>query len=190
MYAEEVALFQSPFGEESCEHEIAVLQENYQHYYYEKSRFNKEALDSDVYLIVGRRGAGKTSLGKYFEFQDLLKNAKSIDVDEPEVYSDVLAKIVAPSGYYVDVSVAQISKIWEYAIWRVLVEEYKDEHPQIHLACVLDPSKRKAAHIVKEILRQLLSKVLSDPKGGVAAEIDNYLSGSIFEKARLCTRVC
>ena len=53
--------FKLPFGAESCEHELEALQDRYQEYYYEQSRFNTEALDSDTYLIVGRRGSGKTS---------------------------------------------------------------------------------------------------------------------------------
>ncbi len=72
--------FQYPFGEESCEHELAVLQDHYPEYFYEQSRFNEEALDPDVYLIVGRRGSGKTSLTQYFNFQKRFRNAHSIDM--------------------------------------------------------------------------------------------------------------
>ena len=74
--------FKLPFGAESCEHELEALQDHYKEYYYEQSRFNAEALDADTYLIVGRRGSGKTSLTKYFNFQERYKNAHSIDVDE------------------------------------------------------------------------------------------------------------
>ena len=77
--------FQYPFGEESCEHELEVLREKYPDYFYEESRFNQESLDAEVYLIVGRRGSGKTSLTQYFNFQKRYKNAHSIDVDEPEI---------------------------------------------------------------------------------------------------------
>jgi polynucleotide 5'-kinase involved in rRNA processing len=63
--------FRFPFGEESCEHEFKVLQDEYKRFYYNQSRFNTEALEEDVYLIVGRRGSGKTSLTKYFGFQEV-----------------------------------------------------------------------------------------------------------------------
>jgi len=71
-----------PFGEVSCEQELLVLREDYANYFYDQSRFNKESLDPETYLIIGRRGSGKTSLTKYFGFQDRISNAKNIDVDE------------------------------------------------------------------------------------------------------------
>jgi len=34
--------FRFPFGEESCEHEYKVLQDEYKNFYYNQSRFNAE----------------------------------------------------------------------------------------------------------------------------------------------------
>ena len=118
--------FQYPFGEESCEHELAVLQDRYPEYFYEQSRFNQEALDPDVYLIVGRRGSGKTSLTQYFNFQKRFRNAHSIDVDEPEIYQSILQKIANSAYLSPDLAVNDVRKIWEYLIWSIIFSEYAD----------------------------------------------------------------
>ena len=73
-----------PFGEADCESEIRKLGDDYQKYYFYHTRFNRDALEDNVFLIVGRRGSGKTALSRYFSFQTALPNARVIDVDEPK----------------------------------------------------------------------------------------------------------
>jgi hypothetical protein len=69
-----------PFGHVSCEEEQEVLQDEYSNYFFWETPFNDQALERDVYLIVGRRGSGKTSLTRFFGFQDTYPNAACIDV--------------------------------------------------------------------------------------------------------------
>src|SRR5262249_5036507 len=62
-----------PFGEADCESELKVLgSSEYSKYYFDHTRFNRDALSPKVFLIIGRRGAGKTALSQFFSFQQLM----------------------------------------------------------------------------------------------------------------------
>lgn len=112
-----------PFGEHDCESEIKKLGSKYSELFFDQTPFNIAALDPDTYLIVGRRGAGKTALCHYFSFQRDIRNAVYIDVDEPKVYERVLAKIANHSLGGNGDTVAKSSDIWEYLIWKLIIAE-------------------------------------------------------------------
>ena len=59
--------------------------------------FNVAALNLKAYLIIGRRGAGKTALSHYFSFQRRIDDALVIDVDQPREYQNVLTQIAVRS---------------------------------------------------------------------------------------------
>ena len=152
--------FQYPFGEESCEHELAVLQDHYPEFFYEESRFNQDALDPEVYLIVGRRGSGKTSLTKYFNFQKRFKNARSIDVDEPEIYQSILQKIANSAYLSPDMAINDVRKIWEYLIWSIIFNEYSHLDGAVRSAAVFSGKQMKPARIITEVVNGLLAKYI------------------------------
>ncbi len=174
--------FRFPFGEESCEHEFKVLQQEYKKFYYNQSRFNAESLDGDVYLIVGRRGSGKTSLTKYFGFQGILKNAHSIDVDEPNVYSGILQSIADKPMLSADLSVIEVGKIWDYLIWSLIFDEFRDNDPAIKAASIL-VRKGNASHFIHDLLRGLLNKYVDD-SGKVADDVSATTTSPIFTAAQ------
>ncbi len=175
--------FQYPFGEESCEHELEVLQDKYPDYFYEESRFNQEALDTDVYLIVGRRGSGKTSLTQYFNFQKRFRNSHSIDVDEPEIYQNILQKIANSAYLSPDLAINDVRKIWEYLIWSIIFNEYSHLDSTIKSAAVFSGKKMKPARIISEIVNGLLTKYV-DSNGRVMGELTEALSNPVFSKAK------
>ncbi len=175
--------FRYPFGEESCEHEVAVLQDHYPEFFYEESRFNAEALDPEVYLIVGRRGSGKTSLTQYFNFQKRFKNAHSIDVDEPEIYQSILQKIANSAYLSPDMAVNDVRKIWEYLIWSIIFNEYAHFDGTIRNAAVFSGKQMKPARIITEIVNGLLAKYI-DTNGRVASELSEALTSPVFAKAK------
>lgn len=175
--------FNFPFGEESCEHELEVLKEEYPSYFYEESRFNQDALDRDVYLIVGRRGSGKTSLTKYFNFQRRFRNARSIDVDEPEIYQSILQKIANTAYLSPDLAVNDVRKIWEYLIWSIIFNEYAESDTIIRNAAYISGKKLKTARIISEIVNGLLSMYV-DQNGKVMGELSDALTSPVFNKAK------
>lgn len=174
--------FRFPFGEESCEHEFKVLKEEYQKFYYNQSRFNAEALDEDVYLIVGRRGSGKTSLTKYFGFQDIIKKAHSIDVDEPNVYSGILQGMADRPTMSADLAVIEVGKIWDYLIWSLIFDEFREKDPAIKTASLM-VRKGNASHFVHDLLKGLLNKYV-DESGRVADDVSSTTNSSLFTSAQ------
>lgn len=175
--------FQYPFGEESCEHELEVLRDKYPEYFYEESRFNQEALDADVYLIVGRRGSGKTSLTKYFNFQKRYRNARSVDVDEPEIYQSILQKIENSAYLSPDLATNDVRKIWEYLIWSIIFNEYADLDATVRNAAVVSGKKMRPARIISEIVNGLLTKYI-DSNGRVMGELSEALTSPVFNAAK------
>ena len=65
----------------------------YSKYYFDHTRFNREALSPKVFLIIGRRGAGKTALSQFFSFQQLMPNVTTIEVDEPAAFQQLMSKM-------------------------------------------------------------------------------------------------
>lgn len=175
--------FRYLFGEESCEDEVKVLRDTYQEYYYDQSRFNTEALHPEVYLIVGRRGSGKTSLGKYFEFQDQIKKARCIDVNEPEAYDDILRNITPRTAYDNEVLISRIVKLWDYVLWSLIFQTYRDKDPAIAAACLV-PQKSRPAQLISDLLRHLLDRHSDNDEIAIADEIDQFLTSATFAAAR------
>ena len=84
----------APFGMESCEAEVSLLgEEKYSDLYFDETPFNNVAIKDDTYLIVGRRGSGKTALIQYFSFQKQIANPVCIEIHKPEAYQQVLSEI-------------------------------------------------------------------------------------------------
>lgn len=175
--------FQYPFGEVSCENEIEVLQEHYSEFFYDKSRFNEEAINPEIYLIVGRRGSGKTSLTKYFGFQNRLKNAHNIDVDEPVIYDSIINRTVHRDYRSPDLAVNDVRKVWEYLIWSLIFHEYRDRDPLLENTGFFTGKKGKFSIFVSELLRHILSKYL-DESGAVADALSEALSDPVFTRAK------
>ncbi|MGD1898574.1 MAG: hypothetical protein ACFB16_16665, partial [Phormidesmis sp.] len=83
----------NPFGEADCESEVKLLKQNYSRYFFYHTRCNQLSLDPKVFLIVSRRGSGKTALSQFLLFQLSMYGAISIDVDDPASLEQVLEDI-------------------------------------------------------------------------------------------------
>lgn len=176
--------FQHPFGEVSCEHEIEVLRERYQEYYYDQSPFNTATLNQDTYLIVGRRGCGKTSISKYLTFQNKIKGATCIDVDEPDVYNAAFQEVAYSSARYsIDITTRKIEKIWEYLLWSLVFNQYENHDPVIKKASLLNSPKDSVAYVASNLLKQILTRLLGD-NGKLANEVENLCTSTTFTKAK------
>jgi hypothetical protein len=145
-----------PFGEAGCEAEVKLLGEDFKKYYFFNTRFNKEVLDPSVYLIIGRRGTGKTALSQFFLFQKTLKNAVGIDVKEPDLFRTVLKRLPAVANKNREVAVPQIVKVWELAIWSVVFWEFRQHSPTISAACIFSGQATSATEFVKHLFKSLL----------------------------------
>jgi hypothetical protein len=179
-----------PFGELSCEDDLRVLKDRYPAHYFGALPFNSISMDPRTYLIVGRRGTGKSSLAHYFTFQDQIPNARCIDVDEPDIYKHVITRIAATAATTPEVAIPRIVRVWEYVIWALIFRELVDEDPVIAAACVVR-DRDSAANIVLRILKHLLSTFLNDERGELADDMESYFSSELIRKAqRAAVEVC
>ncbi|MCC6456032.1 MAG: hypothetical protein IT328_13850 [Caldilineaceae bacterium] len=172
--------FKYPFGEVSCETEMEVLKEHYQDFYYNRTRFNLEVTDEDTYLIVGRRGSGKTSLAKYLEFQNVLENARCIDVNEPEIYDELFRKMNLSTYPSDDLLVERLVKLWNYIIWNLIFHSLQAEDPLIRAASLIKDRNPSPAKLIADILKYLLSRFINDQDRTVADEIEQFLASGPF----------
>ena len=158
-----------PFGEESCEYELALLQEDYPYYYFEETPFNADAIDPSTYLIVGRRGCGKSSLAHYFAFQKELRSARSIDVNEAQQFERILS-IAGRIFYSTSMATPALVSVWELLIWSLVFREYQ---------AVAGSDVVAAARKAEQVLGALLDEDVSP-----AEDIHAFLGDPLFGRAR------
>jgi hypothetical protein len=175
--------FPHPFGEVCCENEIDVLQEHYPDFYYDLSRFNQEALDPEVYLIIGRRGCGKTSLTKFFGFQGYIRGAHNIDIDEPAIYDGIINRVAHKNYISPDLIVNDVRKIWEYLIWSLIFYEFRTYDPCFERAGFFTGKQGRFSVFVHELVKQVLAKYV-DESGSVADSLTDMLADPLFSRAK------
>lgn len=161
-----------PFGEVSFEDELKILGPRYREYFFDHVPFNSECLEKQCYLVIGRRGAGKSSLANYFTFQDRLPSAACLDVDEPDVFGHVQQKVqdrIVQGKEQPGPQLAQkVALIWEALIWQLVFEKLREDTTHAEL-----PALRKITFLpfgdanrvkrfVLDILKLLIKKITGD----------------------------
>jgi hypothetical protein len=173
-----------PFGEECCEDEVALFRDAYRKLYFQHTPFNELALRPENYLFIGRRGSGKSSLAHYFGFQQKLRNARCIDVDEPKAYEIVLSKIAENAADTPDLAMSRVVSVWEFLVWSLIFEELADEDPVIDKARLLTTQEKTASSLIREILKHLLALFLRDDSGELSDDLEEFLISGRFREAQ------
>jgi hypothetical protein len=155
----ETAELVRPFGEADCESEVKLMKEEYRRYFFYSTRFNDLALDPTCFLIIGRRGAGKTALAQFFSFQARFPNTIAIDVDEPTAFEQVLQKMPNLAAQPREVAVPRISKIWELVVWCIIFRELQHEDSRIKAACLFGDHSGKLSGFIRKVLNSVLNRV-------------------------------
>ncbi len=184
-----MSLLHKPFGENSCEDEKKLLLANYEKYYFRNKRFESRLLDRSTYLIVGRRGTGKSSLIEYFAFEDLHGKAyRSIDINEPELYQVVLEKVARLLQDSELHTTHKTKLIWKYVVWSLIFREYADKDDAIRVGELMDYAddhKPTPSRIILSIIQGLINKFTGI--GGIEAVFDGIesrLSSTAFRRAQ------
>lgn len=174
-----------PFGELACEKDLEKLggEKEYSKYFFYNTPFNKKALDKSVYLIIGRRGSGKTALSHYFSFQSEHPNSITIDVDEPEAYQRVMASIDSKDSLSREIAIPQLVKIWELIFWSILIRELRNRDKRIKAACLLEPENGKTSTFIVKLIKSLVSKY-TQTKEELTDELEKLISSDRIEAAK------
>lgn len=180
-------MLNKPFGENSCEDEKRLLLGDYEKYYFRNKRFETKILDRSTYLIVGRRGTGKSSLIEYFSFDEFHKHYRCIDVNEPQLYQVVLEKVAK----LLETNALHTSRrsrlIWKYVIWALIFREYEELDDRISLAGMMNFSGEKKfspSRIILSLIQGLVTKFTGMNIEEVFQSIEEKLSSDVFKEAQ------
>lgn len=148
-----------PFGEISFEDEFEQLGEKkWEEYFFEYTYFVDEALNPRTYLIVGRRGSGKSSLLQHILYQDKYPDSDYIDFGFAESYNSELYKIAANIDLSQELKVQKLVKVWDYIIWQIVFKKLAEHSNKIKLGIFDDCTDPSIANFLKLTLKSILNK--------------------------------
>ncbi len=180
-----MAKVREPFGQADCESEVRLLKGAYSKIYFDETPFNEAAIEPQTYLIIGRRGSGKTALSQYFSFQKVLENPIAVDVDEPGVYQQVLSDLAATASDIREIAIPRLRKIWEYVIWCAIFDHTRPESTVIAEACdETCETGGRVSHLINAVIGRLISAFRDSDDKTVDTRIDQLLSDERAATAR------
>lgn len=166
----------APFGEADCDSEVRILKSEYSEVYFEETPFNTSAIKPETYLIIGRRGSGKTALAQYFSFQKTLHNPTYIAVDEPGVYQKVLSDIAVRASESREIAIPRLKRIWEYVLWRVIFEHVRTQSAIVEEACWDVGLFGSVSNLINSTIDRLIESLLDPNEGVIDKRIEELLS--------------
>jgi hypothetical protein len=177
-------IIRAPFGQADCESEVKILKSEYSELYFDETPFNTAAIDPQTYLIIGRRGSGKTALAQYFSFQGTFRNPIYIDVDEPAIYQQVLSDIAARASEAREIAIPRLKKVWEYVLWCVIFEHLRGHSSTIAQACDEKCPAGRPSSLINFIFDRLLVFFHESSGKLIDERIDQILSDETLNLAR------
>ena len=173
-----------PFGEADCESELKAMgSSEYSKYYFDHTRFNREALSPKVFLIIGRRGAGKTALSQFFSFQQLMPNVTTIEVDEPAAFQQLMSKLAESAATAREVAIPRLVKIWEFVIWSTIFWELQDRDPRIKAAVLFTDRTDHPSTFIRQVLKTLVTRFI-ESNNDLADELEDFIGNERIERAK------
>jgi hypothetical protein len=173
-----------PFGEADCESELKALgSSEYSKYYFDHTRFNREALSPKVFLIIGRRGAGKTALSQFFSFQQLMPRVTTIEVDEPAAFQQLMSRIAESAATTREVAIPRLVKIWEFIIWSTIFWQLQERDSRIKAAVIPTDRTDNVSTFIRQVLTTLVSTFLT-AENALAYELEDFISDDRIQRAK------
>jgi len=174
-----------PFGQADCESEVSELKSEYSALYFDATPFNAAAINPQTYLIVGRRGSGKTALSRYFSFPGTFQNPIYIDVDEPKVYHQILLDIASHASEAREIAIPRLKRVWDYVLWNVIFEHTRYLSTTIAEACEEVRPTGSASNLMNFIFDRLLAAFHESSGKEMDKHIELILNNEALKAARL-----
>ena len=147
-----------PFGEISFETEFERLGASWEEYFFEQTYFVEESLRPETYLIVGRRGSGKSSLIQHIIYQDKYPNSDYIDFGFADSYNAELYKIAESLLFSQELKVQKLVKVWDYIIWQIIFKKLSANDKLIKKGVFDDCTDPSVLNFLKLIVKGLLNR--------------------------------
>ncbi len=180
-------LGRTPFGLAACEAELEELKQletEYSELYFDDTPFNGPSIQPETYLIIGRRGSGKTALTQYFSFQTEINNPIYIDVNEPKEFQRVLSEISARASEARQIAIPRLEKVWQYVIWCVIFEHTRKHSQAISDACDGACSTGRVSHLIDSMFERLMNWLHEPSDQIVDMRIEQLISNEQFEAGK------
>lgn len=174
----------SPFGEVSCQAEMTKWGDEYHEHFYGHKRFSREALDPRTYLIIGRRGSGKSSLAQSLTFQDKYRGAKCIIIKDPEVYAKPFEELAKQAHSTAEIAIPRIVKIWDVLIWSLIFEEFRDIDDRINEACYVKSDDGQRVRLVEKTMIGFLDTISYEWELHKSDSLDEYYLSERFKNGK------
>ena len=174
----------APFGQADCEKELEELESDYSVIYFDETPFNRASIKPETYLIIGRRGSGKTALAQYFSFQTEIKNPIYIDVNEPKVFQRVLSEIASRASESRQIAIPRLEKVWQYVIWCIIFEHTRAESKVIAEACDEVCSTGGVSHLINTMFERVVAWLHDSSDQIVDKRIEQLVTNEQIEAAQ------
>jgi len=146
-----------PFGKSACEAEVKILGGKYSALFFAETPFNDVAIEDDTYLIIGRRGSGKTALSQYLSFQKIKPHPLYIEVSRPDVYQELLSDISRKASESRPAAVAHLKRVWEYLIWSLIAAAMGIGRSDSGAAGIGMAASGKLSNFIADAIRHLVT---------------------------------
>jgi hypothetical protein len=177
-------LLKDPFGQADCEKEVELLKDRYSEIYFDETPFSVPAMDEDVYLIIGRRGSGKTALTQYFRFQKQIPNPITIEVYESDIFQQELSGISQFASESREIAIPHLTRVWEYVLWSVIFQNLRKRSVAIDAACPIGSQDSGVSHYINAVFQHLMTFFRHDTNRAVDSAITTLISSGEFERAK------
>ncbi|HKD81518.1 MAG TPA: hypothetical protein VKH81_17630 [Candidatus Angelobacter sp.] len=183
-----MTVIRAPFGDADCEAELTKLQSTYSELYFDETPFNSSAIKPETYLIIGRRGAGKTALAESFSFPKRFRNPIYIKIKKREIYQQVWADLAHHTSEIRQVAIPRLERLWEYILWRIILQHTHAESSiiaqVIKRATPADGREAHDAGLVNSIINRVCIFLAEANNKPVDERIDQLVKDEELQRAK------
>lgn len=116
-----------PFGEADCETEISKYGDRYEDIFFDEAPFNKPATEDFSYLIVGRKGSGKTALSTFLSFQTTIPDSRYVMLDVRQIYKKIFRKEASWTEQRRQLVIPELATAWDLIVWSHIIDSIRDD---------------------------------------------------------------
>lgn len=168
-----------PFGEDCYESEKKYLGNQWERYFFEYTYFVKESLNPDNYIIIGRRGSGKSSLAEYFEHQKKYRKSSTIQIKSEDIFDTDSFRKISDSSNLSELFPNKLVKVWDYYIWQLIFKKLSKSKDEFKKVYHLESNKKKT--IFSNIIKGLAEKHLLENTDDIFNSFENINTEEIEE---------
>lgn len=173
-----------PFGLADCETERTRYGERYEEIFFDEAPFNQPAIEPQSYLIIGRKGAGKTALSTFLSFQRTIPDARYVELDVHRIYREIFNRDAAWIGERRQLVIPELVVAWDLIVWSHIIEKVGEGTKNV------DHDSWLARFSPAAIFERLAQIIVSSDPDQVSSDLREIRSSEQLDeaKAEICRR--